>query len=107
MAKYFESLIVPRSLKQTAEACRRVFLADRWKVMDDSGFGFFVKERFDPFAYLLYYPCKFAIFLRREGSRKTIVELHGSMFGITFLQTRRIRRMTAALRQRIEAECGV
>lgn len=107
MARYTETYTIPAPLAKTAAACRYAIHANRWKVLRDDGWAFFVRDRRDIVSALMSYPVKFAVFVReQEDSADTLVELHGATFGFGPIPKMRLKSKTAQLRAEIDQALG-
>ncbi len=108
MARYSETYTIPAPFAKTAAACRYAIHANRWKVLRDDGWAFFVRDRRDLVNALMSYPVKFAIFVReQEDSADSLVELHGATFGFGPLPRMRLKSKTAQLRAEIDEAMGL
>lgn len=105
MAKRVDSFTLPMPLKQAVQACRAAMAAGGWTLIDDSGHGFFVKERFDLWSCLFCLQSKHAIFPRKGNPKRRIAGLHGSLHSVTPLRTSRLRKLRASLQGRTAAYC--
>ncbi len=92
----------PLSAPAVGEAVSRALVAGRWKVLDDGGTHFLAREEIDLLSRLFRHPSKIAVFLRERSDDETLVQLHGSIFGLGPLQKSRIRKTLAAFRGALE-----
>ncbi len=97
---------LPLSATAIGEAVSRALVAGRWKVLDDGGTHFLAREEIDLLSRFFRHPSKIAVFLREQSHDETLVELHGSIFGLGPLQKSRIRKTLAAFRGALEDALG-
>ena len=103
MAKRSEEFHLPLAVDAAAELTLRVAAEKGWKVMDAGADHFLLREPFDLVSRLMYRPCKIGVFLRRETSRRTRVELIAATMGFGPLPQIRLRKMLGIFRGQMEA----
>ncbi len=102
MARYSETFSLTNSFKRSSDICRQVFNDGEWRFLNDDGWAFMVLQRVSVIERLFVYPVKFAVMLREDTKRSTLVELHGHSFGFGPIPKNRIRRKMKEIRARID-----
>lgn len=108
MARYSETYTIPDPVAKTAAACRHAILTNRWKILRDDGWAFFIRDKRDLASALMSYPVKFAVLVREiEDSEDSLLELHGATFGFGPLPKMRLKSKIAQLKGEIDAALAV
>jgi hypothetical protein len=104
MARLTERFPMSLPVDTIAGACRAALPGRGWRVMNDAGWAFLLKEQLDLVGVFFSYPVKFAVFLREgDDENETLVELTGTTLGFGPLPKGKLRKKAAALRAQIEA----
>lgn len=104
MARHTESFPVAGPVAKVANACRAALPGHGWKILNDAGWAFFLKEQLDMVGLLLSYPVKFAVLLREgDDDSQSTVELKGTTFGFGPIPKGKLRKKALELRALIEA----
>ena len=85
MARVSKTLVIHRSANDLTVFMRALFYQSHFRIIDDSGWAFHVKEDTGILGRLFRNPSEFAVFLREsqeDPENETIVDLHAHMFGI-------------------------
>ena len=105
MARLSETLTVARSANDLRIFMRALFYQPHFRILDDSGWAFHVKEHVGLLGRMFRNPSEFAVFLREsedDPENETSVELHAYMFGIGPIPKLTLRKRIATLRGYVE-----
>ena len=105
MARITESLTVARSAGDLAVFMRGLFYQPHFRVLDDQGWAFHVKENTGLLGRLFRNPSEFAVFLRESSDdpdNETVVEMHAYMFGFGPIPKYTLRKRLKTLREFVE-----
>lgn len=105
MARLTETVTVARSVSDMRVFMRGLFYQPHFRMIDDSGWAFHVKENTGLIGRLFRNPAEFAVFLRESQDNpenETSVEMHAYMFGIGPIPKISLRKRLAVLREYVE-----
>ncbi len=105
MARISETLTVARSANDLSIFMRALFYQPHFRVLDDSGWAFHVRENVGLLGRLFRNPSEFAVFLREsddDPQNEAFVELHAYMFGFGPIPKHTLRKRIRLLREYVE-----
>ncbi len=105
MARITETLTIARSANDLSVFMRALFYQPHFRILNDSGWAFHVKEQVGLLGRLFRNPSEFAVFLREsedDPENETFVELHAYMFGFGPIPNHTLRKRIATLRDYVE-----
>jgi len=105
MARITETITVARSVDDLRIFMRGLFYQPHFRMIDDSGWAFHVKENTGLIGKLFRNPAEFAVFLREsqdDPENETSVEMHAYMFGIGPIPKITLRKRLTVLREFVE-----
>ncbi len=105
MARVSETVTVARSANDLSVFMRALFYQPHFRILNDSGWAFHVRENVGLLGRLFRNPSEFAVFLREsedDPENETSVELHAHMFGFGPIPKITLRKRIATLRDYVE-----
>lgn len=105
MARINETITVQRSVNDMGVFMRALFYQPHFRILNDNGWAFHVKENTGILGRLFKNPSEFAVFLREstdDPENETSVELHAYMFGLGPIPKITLRKRIKELRDYVE-----
>ena len=105
MARLSETLTIARSANDLSVFMRALFYQPHFRILNDDGWAFHVKENVGLLGRLFRNPSEFAVFLREsedDPENETSVELHAYMFGFGPIPKITLRKRMNTLRSYVE-----